>query len=178
MSSSGSWSPFVSEALEQPSRERTFQAVALGCWAERPIPLDASTEFGVYIGAIDPEIADRVYLRSTGASRLYVTGDAGRSFQVPLTFVGPMMGLALAPDGAHVYAGGPEDGLFVAAARDGADAGLAFVRASSVPVQCLATRGAELWACADGTTRRDAEATSPTQRVPMRCPRGAAEGAR
>ena len=124
-------------------------------WAERPIPLDASTEFGIFIGAVDPEIADRVYLRSTGASRLYVTGDAGRSFEVPLAFVGPMMGLALAPDGSRVYAGGPEDGLFVAAARGGADAGLAFARTSSLPVQCLATHGAELWACTDGTTGFD-----------------------
>jgi photosystem II stability/assembly factor-like uncharacterized protein len=118
-------------------------------WIERPVPLDASSEFGIFIGAVDPDVPDRVYLRSTGASRLYVTDDAGQSFRVPIAFVGPMMGLALSPDGALVYVGGPEDGLFVASTAGLADAGFTFRHVSSAPVQCLATRGVELWACTD-----------------------------
>ncbi len=116
-------------------------------WVERPLPFDAATEVSVFIGAVDPRDADRVYVRSSGVSKLYVTSDAGRSFQVPLTLTGQMLGFAIAPDSGAVYAGSIEDGL-LAAASD-ADAGLAFHRVSSIHVQCLATRGAELWACSD-----------------------------
>jgi MYXO-CTERM domain-containing protein len=111
------------------------------------MPFDAATEVSVYIGAIDPRDADRVYLRSTGTSRLYVTSDAGRSFHVPLTLTGQMLGFAIAPDGDTVFAGSIEDGLL--AATSDADGGLAFHKVSSIHVQCLATRGAELWACSD-----------------------------
>jgi hypothetical protein len=118
-----------------------------GTWTERPLPFDSETEVSVYIGAIDPADADRVYLRSSGASRLLVTSDAGRSFRVPLALTGQMLGFALSADGAKVYAGSVEDGLLVATGD--ADGGLAFHKTSSIHVQCLATRGAELWACSD-----------------------------
>jgi MYXO-CTERM domain-containing protein len=122
-------------------------------WAERPLPFDAATEVQVFIGAIDPASADRVYLRSSGLSRLFVSSDAGRSFQIPLTLTGPMLGFAIAPDGSEVYAGSEEDGLFAAAIEGAAvaatDGGLAFHKLSSIHVQCLATRGTDLWACSD-----------------------------
>jgi photosystem II stability/assembly factor-like uncharacterized protein len=112
-------------------------------WTERPVPIDPSREFGIYIAAVDPSSADRVYLRSTGAARLYVTDNAGASFRSLLALVGPMNGFALSADGTSIYAGGPEDGLF--AARGGA----AFQKVSGLPVECLAARGPSLWACAD-----------------------------
>jgi hypothetical protein len=117
-------------------------------WAERPVPLDPATEVSAYIGAVDPVVADRVYLRSIGqsSSRLFVTSDAGQSFTTPLTLVGPMLGFALSPDGSKIYAGGQEDGLYVGT---GGDAGLAFRQTSTIPIQCLATAGSMLWACSD-----------------------------
>jgi hypothetical protein len=120
-------------------------------WTERPMPFDPTTEVSVFIGAVDPSNADRIYVRSSGASRLYVTVDAGRSFQVPLALTGQMLGFAIAADGSMVYAGSIEDGLVVAARDGGDDAerGLAFHKASSIPVRCLATHGSELWACSD-----------------------------
>ncbi len=123
-----------------------------GTWAERPLPFDPATEVSVYIGAIDPRDADRVYVRSSGVSRLFVTSDAGRSFQVPLALTGQMLGFAIAVDGTEVYAGSVEDGLLVAAAASGPDGGLAFRKTSSIHVQCLATRGSELWACSDAAS--------------------------
>jgi hypothetical protein len=69
----------------------------------------------------------------------------GLSFQVPLALKGQMLGFAIAADGSKVYAGSIEDGLLVA--PRGADGGLAFHKASSIPVQCLASHGSELWAC-------------------------------
>ncbi len=117
-------------------------------WTERPVPLDPATEVSVYIGGVDPLVADRVYLRSSGqsATRLFVTSDAGQSFSTPLTLVGPMLGFALSPDGSKVYAGGQEDGLHVGTTGD---AGLAFRQTSSIPIQCLASAGSTLWACSD-----------------------------
>jgi photosystem II stability/assembly factor-like uncharacterized protein len=123
-------------------------------WTERPLPFDPATEVSVFIGAVDPGNADRVYVRTSGLSRLLVSGDAGRSFQIPLTLTGQMLGFAITSDGAKVYAGSVEDGLLVATAPDPADAGsanggFAFRKVSSIHVQCLATRGRELWACSD-----------------------------
>ena len=126
-------------------------------WIERPLPFNPATEVSVFIGAVDPGNADRVYLRTSGASRLLVTSDAGRTFQAPLAMTGQMLGFAVTADGAKVYAGSIEDGLFVAggagaSADASAGAGaldLAFHKVSSIHVQCLATRGDELWACSD-----------------------------
>lgn len=130
-------------------------------WVERPMPFDPTTEVEVFIGAVDPSAADRVYLQSSGVSRLYVTNDAGRSFQVPLTLTGQMLGFAIAPDGTTVYAGSEEDGLFAAAATLDPDAGLAFQKVSSIHVQCLAAHGTELWACSDEESGFVVGASSP-----------------
>jgi photosystem II stability/assembly factor-like uncharacterized protein len=115
-------------------------------WAERAIAaFDPNLESGAFIGAVDPTNADRVYVRTSGQSRLLVTSDAGQSFQVAaLALAGQMLGFAIATDGSKIYAGDKEDGLFVAARAD-----LAFHKTSSVRVQCLATNGPELWACSD-----------------------------
>lgn len=116
-----------------------------GTWTERPVPIDPNTEAEIYIAAVDPMTADRVYVRTLGQpSRLLVTSDAGQTFQPALSLSGQMLGFALSPDGSRVYAGSIEDGLFVA----GRDA-LAFEHASKIHVQCLATHGADLWACSD-----------------------------
>jgi MYXO-CTERM domain-containing protein len=122
-------------------------------WTERPTPFDSSHESAVYIAAVDPTNADRVYLRSEGASRLFVTVDAGQNFQIPLSFQDQMLGFALSQDGSKVFAGGPNVGLYSAAAAD-----LQFQSVMqqlpdggthSIHVQCLATHGTDLWACSD-----------------------------
>ena len=114
-------------------------------WIERPVALDPVNETAVYIAAVDPARADRVYLRTAGnTSRLLVTSDAGLTFTGVLELTGQMLGFALSPDGAKVYAGSAEQGLFVAT-RDS----LSFHNTSRIHVQCLATRGTELWACSD-----------------------------
>jgi hypothetical protein len=110
--------------------------------------------------------ADRVYLRSSGAmafgvdatlsmnasygdSRLYVTTDAGNSFSMPsLSFAWQILGLALSEDGSKVYVGSFGDGLYVAPKANLAS----FTKTSSIHVECLATRGAELWACSDAVS--------------------------
>jgi hypothetical protein len=119
-------------------------------WIERPAPFDPNTETGLYIAAVDPTNAGHVYLRTAGTSmvgapsRLLVTSDAGQTFQVALSLRGEMLGFALSPDGSKVYAGNVEQGLFVSTPSSPA-----FQNVSAIPVRCLATRGADLWACSD-----------------------------
>jgi hypothetical protein len=130
-------------------------------WTERSVPLNTAAEAFIYIGGVDPLDADRLYIRTgapkgqSGSTRLLVSADAGSTFQVGLTLTGQMLGFALSPDGAKIYAGGNIDGLFVGQRETGT-----FVRTRSVVsggeggpidvhVECLATRGTELWACAD-----------------------------
>ena len=114
-------------------------------WVERPVPTDPNLESNVYIAAIDPNDADRLYLRTAGStSRLLVTTDAGQTYAAPLTVNGQMLGFALSPDGSTIYAGNAAQGLFVGS-RDT----LSFQNVSKTPIQCLAARGAELWACSD-----------------------------
>jgi MYXO-CTERM domain-containing protein len=124
-----------------------------GAWTEYPTPFDAAHESATYIAAVDPTNADRVYVRSEGASRLLVTVDGGKTFQVPLSLNDEMAGFALSQDGSTVYAGGPNVGLYSAAAAD-----LKFTPVlqqlpdggtHAIHVQCLAMHGADLWACSD-----------------------------
>jgi MYXO-CTERM domain-containing protein len=143
-----------------------FVSMDMGAhWTERPLPqFDPTKEEFIWIAAVDPMDANRIYVRSNapintgGNSRLYVTTDAGQSFQMVLDFVvpapppnlvksgiGELLGFALSPDGSKVYAGSKEQGLHMAAKSD-----LTFHQVnSSISVQCLATRGSELWACSD-----------------------------
>jgi hypothetical protein len=120
---------------------------------------DPTMEDSIFIGAVDPTNADRVYVRSSaqvtgGRSRLTVVtfaADGTPSFASPHTFdagmaflgvTGQMLGLAVTEDGSKIYIGSVGDGLWSADTSD-----LAFHKVSSIKVQCLATRGSELWAC-------------------------------
>ncbi len=156
-------------------------------WTEHVTPLDIALEVSLYIAGVDPLDADRVYLRTEGKSRLFVTRDAGQSFQIPLVFDGQMLGFALSADGSKVFAGGDVDGLMV-----GDRANLSFASQPSIVlggdggpaklyIQCLATRGSELWACADesngfiaGVSTDDGATFAPklhlnSVRAPIRC---------
>jgi len=132
-------------------------------WSEKDLPsaqYDPTTEDSIYIGAIDPSNIDRLYIRSSGLttggqSRLTVVNGAStaspmfstaRIFEVEAGFAGEMtgelLGLALSADGSKIYVGTKEDGLWMASTSD-----LKFTKKSPIVVQCLATRGSELWAC-------------------------------
>ncbi len=132
-------------------------------WTEQKLPAaqyDPTSEDSIYIGAIDPSNADTVYMRSSGLvtggqSRLTVVTNASsakptfttaRIFDVEAGFsgesTGELLGLALSSDGSKVYVGTKEEGLWMASASD-----LKFTKKSNIVVQCLATRGTELWAC-------------------------------
>jgi MYXO-CTERM domain-containing protein len=125
-------------------------------WTEHPITqLDPNTETAVYIAAVDPNNEDLVYVRSAGASRLFVTSNGASTFQVAFALPesDQMLGFALSQDGSKVFLGGANTGLFSASATDlqftsvlqhEPDGGTRMIH-----VQCLATHGADLWACSD-----------------------------
>jgi MYXO-CTERM domain-containing protein len=125
-------------------------------WTEHPVPsFDPNTETAVYIAAVDPSKEDLVYVRSAGASRLFVSSDGASTFSVAFTMpmADQMLGFALSQDGSKVFLGGANTGLFSASASD-----LQFTAVlqrepdggtRSIHVQCLATRGSDLWACSD-----------------------------
>jgi hypothetical protein len=143
-------------------------------WIEKPIPqFNPNQELSIYIGAIDPTNADRVYLRSSGLktggqSRVYFTSnggaDAATTFSMSgslpdeggfdveeagmFDITGELLGFALSPDGSTIYIGTIESGLWVANTSD-----MVFTQKNAnVRVKCLATRNHELWACSDITS--------------------------
>jgi hypothetical protein len=117
-------------------------------WEEEPVPLEPG-ERAVFVAAVDPNNADRVYMRTSNAvdkpSRL-ILRDAVDGGQPTLRTIkaaqGALLGFALSEDGSKVYVGGPKDGIHVASTSD-----FGFVQKTNKGVQCLALSGPELWAC-------------------------------
>jgi photosystem II stability/assembly factor-like uncharacterized protein len=112
-------------------------------WTERAVPFDPKVEQGVYIAAVDPTSADTLYLRTNSAStsRLLVSRDAGRHFEV--AYSGSLLAFALSPDGSRLYFGG-EDGLHTGLASD-----LQFEQRGAVRLLCLAATNDTVYACSD-----------------------------
>jgi len=105
-------------------------------------------DYGFYVAGVSPIDPDRILMRVNNGmmDRLIVSDDAGTSWHEVLRLYF-MPGFAQSDDGAHVWVGGPE-GLWASE-----DRGETFTRVADLQVQCLAMRGAELWAC--GTTLHD-----------------------
>lgn len=116
-------------------------------WEENPITL-VDGERAAFIAAVDPVNADRVYVRTANAadkpSRLLLSDDAGKSFKLVYSGLGPLAGFALAKDGTKVWVGGLRDGLQVASTTD-----FAFTQKSKVEVSCLALAADGLWTCSN-----------------------------
>jgi hypothetical protein len=136
-------------------------------WKETRLPpalFDPTKESSIYIGAVDPMDADRLYIRSSalpsgGESRLSMSTTGGSSFMLLQSFdiglplncasLGEFLGFALSPDGSKIYAGTAEQGLWMAMRSD-----MTFHQMSKIGVGCLATRGNELWACSDAVSTK------------------------
>lgn len=149
---------------------------------EHPLAL-VPNENGVYIAAVNPLNADRLYVRTSNAtdmpSRLLLSDDAGKTFRTIYTGQGALAGFALSPDGTKVWVGGPRDGLRVASTTD-----FGFVQKSTVEVQCLKLATDGLWTCSTEKSgfvvglSKDEGATFETKlhfcdiRGPQACPVG------
>ena len=119
-------------------------------WEELEIPL-VGTERSVFVAGVDPNNAERVYLRTSNTAdqptRLVVRDsvDGGApTLRTVYEAAGALLGFALSPDGSKVYVGGPKDGIKVASAQD-----YRFEQRSTLETQCLAVNADGLWACSN-----------------------------
>jgi MYXO-CTERM domain-containing protein len=112
-------------------------------WTRRPVPLIPGEE-RPQIAAVDPQNADRVYVRTsgTGAGRLLVSNDAGQTYSVRFTGTGALAAFALNADGSKLYVGGERDGVNVASTTD-----FVFRKTSGIKADCFALDGSTLYAC-------------------------------
>lgn len=145
------------------------------------VPAEPRTERGLFISAVDPTNADRVYARvqTVNGTRFIVSDDGAKTFRNILTSQGDLLGFALSEDGSKVYIGGPLDGVQVASRDD-----LKFTKTSDIQVQCLTMIGTTLWACSNeasgfvlGTSEDDGATFRPRMhlgcmRGPLACPAG------
>jgi len=109
-----------------------------------------------FIGAVDPQNADTIYVRLNDepGDRLLITTDGGRSFSEVFTSQADMLGFALSPDGSRLVVGGPGDGVLLAQTAElMTKKAAAFQRASDVRALCLTWTDAGIYAC--GNERSD-----------------------
>ena len=107
----------------------------------------------VYVSAVDPQDADRVYLRSYfPQSSLYVSDDGAATWTSILESEVPLTGFALSPDGQQVAVGGTEGVTILGRSGGDAGGGYATTTTNPLPVSCLTWTASGLYACADEVT--------------------------
>jgi hypothetical protein len=119
-------------------------------WTTRPAPAGVD---GVYVSAVDPENADRVYVRSFSPRHsLYVSEDGANTWTLIDDSPFPQTGFALSPDGQQIAVGG-SGGLKILTRSDTAGAStFAVTTTNPLSVSCLAWTMGGLYACADETS--------------------------
>ncbi|MFO0550609.1 MAG: hypothetical protein U0271_19600 [Polyangiaceae bacterium] len=113
-------------------------------WAYYPVP--TSNELAApYIGAISPTDPNSVWVRLAGnGGLLYRTRNGAVGFERVFDGLGPLLALALSPDGSTVVVGGEVDGLLSADTTEAV-----FSPVSSVPARCATWTSEGLYVCAD-----------------------------
>ena len=115
-----------------------------------PLPADQTQVLGTYIGAIDPQQPETVWLRvrrSFNPDQLWRTQDGGATWQLAFQAAkGKLAGFALSPDGQQVAIGAAtgQPGLWRAKTAD-----LKFERVNDVSTSCLKWLDSGLYVCAD-----------------------------
>jgi hypothetical protein len=101
-----------------------------------------------FIAAVDPIDADHVFLRVDDPEGTLVlsSSDAGQSFREIMRGHARLPGFAIARDASEIALGGPNDGLWVAAAD-----GSGLEQRSGVSPSCLGYGADGLYACSDAT---------------------------
>jgi MYXO-CTERM domain-containing protein len=128
-----------------------------------------------FLGAIDPDDPDRVYVRLDGEERdtLVMTRNGGADWETLFEGEGSLEGFALSPDGTKVAVGGKDDGLWMADTTT-----LEFERVSDLHVLCLTWTAKGLYACAQqfvdgfevGVSTDDGQTFRPLLELSEVCP--------
>lgn len=132
----------VGMVLRSDDRAMSFRAL--------PIEL-VGEERTIHVLGIDPMDADRVFARAVRRvtddvpERLLLSEDGGETWRTVLEML-EIVGFAISPDGATVWAGSWDGGF-----SRSVDRGRTFAPLDpALRVRCLAARAGELWVCADG----------------------------
>lgn len=117
-------------------------------WSRINVPFEG-TEIALYIAGVDPNDADRVYLRTWSNSpdqptRLLLSEDGAKTVRTVFNAKRALPGFSITGDGSKVYVGGPADGIQVASTKDHV-----FQQTSNIEVGCLAAADDGLWACSN-----------------------------
>ena len=133
---------YVSGSFGTPAKGVVHRSIDHGkTWTRHEVPASSI----LYVAAVDPTDADRVYTRSRSVTgdRLLVSTDGAATFRDLYTAKGALLGFALSPGGTTVALGGPEDGVLTAPRGD-----TVFTKVHDAAVRCLAWREDGLHACA------------------------------
>lgn len=100
---------------------------------------------GPYIGAVDPALADRLYVRLDGLpGRLLVSENGGESFTELFLGEGTLLGFSLSPDGKTLVVGGEKDGVWRSPVPN-----WAFERVSLLHARSLRWADAGIYGCTE-----------------------------
>lgn len=112
----------------------------------RGLSPDQSLGDRAFVSGVDPTNPDVLYLRvlDVFATRLLRSADGGTHYDVVARLPDPMLGFAVSDDGATVWYGSAEDGLYRST-----DRGLHFAQVSTIPVLGLRFHGGALWVVTD-----------------------------
>jgi len=137
---------YVSGVLNGPMPQGVvFRSGNGGVAYEMSIVPSSDDMHGPFIGAVDPQNADRVYVRLDGTpGRLYVSEDGSKTWQEIFTGEGTLLGFSVSPDGSTLVVGGEKDGVWRSPVPN-----WAFERTSLVHARCLRWANEGIYACAE-----------------------------
>ncbi len=112
------------------------------------LPAVSQPDARLYVAAVDPDDADRLYVRalSSRGSDVLLSTDGGKNFQVALHMNGAMFGFARSRDGRTLYAGSGDakEGLWRST-----DRGATWEPRAKTSVFCLNADGPKLLLCSN-----------------------------
>jgi MYXO-CTERM domain-containing protein len=128
-------------------------------WQEFELPIPAGQS--VYIGGVDPNDADRIFVRigvdtapddtTLTPNDLYVSDDAGAHVRKIWTSTDRMYGFSLSPDGSQLAVGGRRDGVIVVPTAK-IDDPTVWTKRFDAQVYCLRWERAGLYVCGTDLT--------------------------